>query len=316
MESTNALINDDSLVPTFQPDAPGPLIVSGSAVDKCWVTLMALRREEELQETMRYLENTWQELTEVKRLLAIGISEEAGSATNRSRRDGTFEAGFGFDASTSLGISGSCHPWKYLSTCLRQTVQFLKRLVVQQTDQGSCHLWKYLQEDQLVQALNLLEDHMKMYKLGTRTAAAVFICLTLQPNCKHKDWGNRGFKPKEILRQLTTSVVISSVAELMDDPLVDTLDMVYEKFCWPAKKLSRGRVLEGMKFAYEEKETDSITWGLPLPSPSSSMMIEIHDAAFSPILVEHVQIGLVETVKAQERGTGGRGCLPVVDLGQ
>lgn len=57
-------------------------------------------------------------------------------------------------------------------------------------------------------------------------------------------------------------MVISSVAELMDGSLVDTLDMVYEKFCWPAKKLSRGRVLEGMKFAYKEKETDSIAWGV------------------------------------------------------
>ncbi|KAG1893898.1 uncharacterized protein F5891DRAFT_985441 [Suillus fuscotomentosus] len=106
-------------------------------------------------------------------------------------------------------------------------------------------------------------------------------------------------------------MVISSVAELMDSPLVDTLDTVYENFSWPAKKLLRGRVLEGMKFAYEEKEMDSITWGLPLPSPSSSMMNEIHDTAFSPILVEHAQMGLIEATKAQERGTWGRGCLPV-----
>lgn len=33
---------------------------------------MALRREEELQETMRYLENAWRELTEVKKVLGIG----------------------------------------------------------------------------------------------------------------------------------------------------------------------------------------------------------------------------------------------------
>ncbi|KAG2127461.1 uncharacterized protein EDB93DRAFT_1109290 [Suillus bovinus] len=104
MEFVNAEINNnDSLVTAFQPDVPGPLIVSGSAVlkgawniavetaqyriqshttappvpfpitveDKCWVTLMALRREEELQETMRYLENEWRELTEVKKLLGI-----------------------------------------------------------------------------------------------------------------------------------------------------------------------------------------------------------------------------------------------------
>ncbi|KAG2105123.1 uncharacterized protein F5147DRAFT_703239 [Suillus discolor] len=60
---------------------------------------------------------------------------------------------------------------------------------------------EYLQEVQLAQALNLSDDRMKTYKLGTRTAAAVFACLTLQPDCEHKDWGNRGFKPQEILRQ-------------------------------------------------------------------------------------------------------------------
>ncbi|KAG1806315.1 uncharacterized protein HD556DRAFT_1225348 [Suillus plorans] len=60
---------------------------------------------------------------------------------------------------------------------------------------------EYLQEEQLVQALTLSKDRMKTYKLGTRTAAAVFACLTLQPDCEHKDWGNRGFKPQEILRQ-------------------------------------------------------------------------------------------------------------------
>lgn len=43
------------------------------------------------------------------------------------------------------------------------------------------------------------------------------------------------------------------------------------------------------------------------------MMNEIHDAAFSPVLIEHVQMGLVEAAKAQAWGTGGRGCLPVVE---
>lgn len=60
---------------------------------------------------------------------------------------------------------------------------------------------EYLQEERLVHALNLTEDHMKTYKLGTRTAAAVFACLTLQPDCEHGEWENRGFKPQEILRQ-------------------------------------------------------------------------------------------------------------------
>ncbi|KAG2069279.1 hypothetical protein BDR04DRAFT_1021897 [Suillus decipiens] len=60
---------------------------------------------------------------------------------------------------------------------------------------------EYLQEELLVQALNLSEDRMKTYKLGTRTAAAVFACLALQPDCEHEEWENRGFKPEEILRQ-------------------------------------------------------------------------------------------------------------------
>ncbi|KAG1805715.1 uncharacterized protein BJ212DRAFT_1283372 [Suillus subaureus] len=60
---------------------------------------------------------------------------------------------------------------------------------------------EYLQEERLVQALNLTEDRMKTYKLGTRTAAAVFACLTLQPDCEHEEWENRGFKPQDILRQ-------------------------------------------------------------------------------------------------------------------
>ncbi|KAG2135720.1 uncharacterized protein EDB93DRAFT_821448 [Suillus bovinus] len=60
---------------------------------------------------------------------------------------------------------------------------------------------EYLQEELLVQALGLSEDRMTTYKLGTRTTAAVFACLTLQPNCEHKEWENKGFKPEEILRQ-------------------------------------------------------------------------------------------------------------------
>jgi hypothetical protein len=49
---------------------PAPFLITME--DKCWVMLMALRREEDLQETMRYLENVWRELTEVKKLLGIG----------------------------------------------------------------------------------------------------------------------------------------------------------------------------------------------------------------------------------------------------
>ncbi|KAG2129010.1 hypothetical protein DEU56DRAFT_502899 [Suillus clintonianus] len=60
---------------------------------------------------------------------------------------------------------------------------------------------EYLQEDQLIQALKLSEDHMKTYRLGTRTTAAVFACLALQPSCESGEWEKRGFRPQEILRQ-------------------------------------------------------------------------------------------------------------------
>lgn len=50
------------------PPVPFPTTVE----EKCWVTLMALRREEELQETARYLENARRELREVRMLLGIG----------------------------------------------------------------------------------------------------------------------------------------------------------------------------------------------------------------------------------------------------
>lgn len=61
---------------------------------------------------------------------------------------------------------------------------------------------EYLQEQLLVQGLNLSDDRMKTYKLGTRTAAAVFACLALQPDCEHTEWENKGFKPHEIFRKL------------------------------------------------------------------------------------------------------------------
>lgn len=44
------------------PPVPFPTTVE----EKCWVTLMALRREEELQEMAQYLENVWRELREVR----------------------------------------------------------------------------------------------------------------------------------------------------------------------------------------------------------------------------------------------------------
>jgi hypothetical protein len=47
----------------------------------------------------------------------------------------------------------------------------------------------------------LSDDCMKTYKLGTRTTAAVFACLALQPDCDHEGWEKRGFKPQEIIQQ-------------------------------------------------------------------------------------------------------------------
>ncbi|KAG2352471.1 hypothetical protein BDR07DRAFT_1498228 [Suillus spraguei] len=39
--------------------------------DKCWLTLMALWREQELEEIIKYVENSWRKLNEMKRLLGI-----------------------------------------------------------------------------------------------------------------------------------------------------------------------------------------------------------------------------------------------------
>lgn len=101
MASSNVQFDNNDLASTLQQDIPGPLIVSDSAKgvwnaavetaqyhiqshttiasahfqttveERCWVTLMALRREEELQELVRYLEGAWRELNEVKKLLGI-----------------------------------------------------------------------------------------------------------------------------------------------------------------------------------------------------------------------------------------------------
>ncbi|KAJ8585691.1 hypothetical protein M405DRAFT_397135 [Rhizopogon salebrosus TDB-379] len=60
---------------------------------------------------------------------------------------------------------------------------------------------KYLHEELFIQALNLSEDHMKTYKMGTRTAAAVFACLALQPDHDSGEWAKQSFRPSDILRQ-------------------------------------------------------------------------------------------------------------------
>jgi hypothetical protein len=59
----------------------------------------------------------------------------------------------------------------------------------------------YLQEELLIEAMGLSDDYMKTYKLGTRTTAAVFACLALQPDCDHGEWEKKGFKPQEIIQQ-------------------------------------------------------------------------------------------------------------------
>ncbi|KAG1720224.1 hypothetical protein EDB19DRAFT_1617072, partial [Suillus lakei] len=51
---------------------------------------------------------------------------------------------------------------------------------------------EYIQEQLLLKVLNLDEQHMQTYILGTRTAAAVFACLMLQPH-------GTGFKPESII---------------------------------------------------------------------------------------------------------------------
>jgi hypothetical protein len=63
VETAQYRIQNHALV----PPVPFPTTVE----EKCWVTLMALRKEGDLQEMSRYLENAWRELREVKKLLGI-----------------------------------------------------------------------------------------------------------------------------------------------------------------------------------------------------------------------------------------------------
>ncbi|KAG1881885.1 hypothetical protein C8R48DRAFT_766861 [Suillus tomentosus] len=96
------------LTPSAQPEPvvpviPGPLIINESSIviwntavalakdrlqnylsmlpidpvrttmeERCWVTLMALKKEQELQESFRELEKAWHELDETKKVLGIG----------------------------------------------------------------------------------------------------------------------------------------------------------------------------------------------------------------------------------------------------
>jgi hypothetical protein len=48
-----------------------PETIHTTVEEKCWVTLMALQREEELKDTLKSLEKAWRELEEVRKLLGI-----------------------------------------------------------------------------------------------------------------------------------------------------------------------------------------------------------------------------------------------------
>ncbi|KAG2152648.1 uncharacterized protein EDB93DRAFT_1102963 [Suillus bovinus] len=90
------------LVPDLLMSIPGPLVISDSVIakwntamqmaqdhvqnrcsalqhepiptteqDRCWLTLLALQKEQELEDTIKWVENAWKELMEVRRLLGI-----------------------------------------------------------------------------------------------------------------------------------------------------------------------------------------------------------------------------------------------------
>jgi hypothetical protein len=51
-----------------------PATIHTTVEEKCWVTLMALQREEELKNALKSLEKAWRELDEVKVLLGIQMN--------------------------------------------------------------------------------------------------------------------------------------------------------------------------------------------------------------------------------------------------
>ncbi|KAG0702439.1 hypothetical protein DFH29DRAFT_1079523 [Suillus ampliporus] len=60
---------------------------------------------------------------------------------------------------------------------------------------------EHIQQELLLKVLDLDEQHMQTYSLGTRTTAAVFACLMLQPPGVGADkWGSVGFDPEGIIR--------------------------------------------------------------------------------------------------------------------
>ncbi|KAG1735721.1 uncharacterized protein EDB91DRAFT_1337591 [Suillus paluster] len=61
---------------------------------------------------------------------------------------------------------------------------------------------EYIQQMLLLEVLNLNEQHMRTHSLGTRTTAAVFACLILQPRSVGADqWKKAGFEPEVIIHK-------------------------------------------------------------------------------------------------------------------
>ncbi|KAG2141540.1 hypothetical protein BD769DRAFT_86967 [Suillus cothurnatus] len=94
----------------------------------------------------------------------------------------------------------------------------------------------YIQEQLLLRILNLDERHMRTYSLGTRTTAAVFACLMLQPPgvCAESEWERLGFDPEGIIRKFipnNTPVWVTwreKVLSVMKDQKIRSRDTCYE----------------------------------------------------------------------------------------
>ncbi|KAG2069291.1 hypothetical protein BDR04DRAFT_1232300 [Suillus decipiens] len=61
---------------------------------------------------------------------------------------------------------------------------------------------EYIQERLILKELHLEREHMRTYVFGTRTTAAVFACLMLQPPgvLAEPEWEKLGFQPENIIR--------------------------------------------------------------------------------------------------------------------
>ncbi|KAG1873524.1 hypothetical protein DFJ58DRAFT_695676 [Suillus subalutaceus] len=61
---------------------------------------------------------------------------------------------------------------------------------------------EYIQQQLILEGLHLEEHHMMTYSLGTRTTAAVFACLVLQPPviCAESEWVDLDFELESVIR--------------------------------------------------------------------------------------------------------------------